>query len=118
LLIRDDRLKFTERNPLGRVLSVFPQVIAALPVFDHKAALADYARDYGLTVAEQPRLLKITGSGSGELTATFDDRGRLTSLVGTGVAPPKPPAPPRRKPAKKAKPAAAKKPAPKAAKTV
>jgi hypothetical protein len=103
LLVRDDRLHFTERHPLHRVLFVFPQVIAALPVFDHKAALRDYARDYGLTVADVPGGVTITGEGAGQLTATFDDRGRLAKLDGFGLPVVKQPAPP--KPAAK-KPAA------------
>ena len=45
VLVRDERLKFAERHPLQRVLTVFPKVIAAAcRVFDHRAALADYAR--------------------------------------------------------------------------
>jgi hypothetical protein len=108
LLIRDDRLQFTERHPLARVLTVFPQVIAALPVSDHRAALTEYAKAYGLHVADMPGGLKITGEHSGELTATFDPRGRLAKLEGTGVTVPKPrpAAPPKKKPAKaKKKPA-------------
>jgi hypothetical protein len=85
ILVRDDRLKFAERHPLRRVITVFPQVIATMPVYDHKAALTGYAKDYGLAVADAPGGLKVTGDG-GELTATFDDRKRLTELKGT-VAP-------------------------------
>jgi hypothetical protein len=106
LLVRDDRLHFTERHPLHRVLSVFPQVVAGLPVFDHKSALRDYARDYGLTVADVPGGLKVTGEGDGLLTATFDDRGRLAKLDGFGLPAMKQPAPPRpaaKKPAAGAK---------------
>ncbi len=104
ILVRDDRLKFPERYPLHRVQTVFPKVVAALPVFDHRAALADYARDYGLTATVMQGVLTIT-DGKGTLTATFDDHDRLTKLEGTGVS-----APPAKKAAKPAK-AIAKKPA-------
>lgn len=88
ILIRDDRLKFTERHPLHRILTIFPQVISALPVFNHRAALDAYARDYALTVNSVPGGLKITDGKGGELTATFDDRDRLTNLAGTDVVVP------------------------------
>lgn len=107
LLIRDDRLQFTERHPLARVLTVFPEVIATRSVLDHKTALAEYARSYGLHVTEEAGGLKITGEGSGTLAATFDDRGRLTNLEGTGITLPKPKPPVPVK--KKAKPTAKKK---------
>ena len=104
ILIRDDRLKFTEKQPLSRILSVFPKAVRALPAFDHKAALAHYARDYGVTVAEQPGLVKLT-AGKGELTATFDDRNRLLKLEGNVLPEKKPAAKPAPRPAPK-KPAA------------
>jgi hypothetical protein len=142
LLIRDDRLAFAERKPLVRVLTVFPQVLAALPVFDHRTALLHYAEAYGVHVTDEAGGLKLT-HGKDHLTAAFDARGRLTTLEGTVVAPEpvkkpaakkpptrtgakKPAAKPARKapakavkkaaPARKAaKPAAAKKPGKKAA---
>lgn len=115
ILVRHERLKFTERYPLHRVLTVFPKVVAALPVFDHRAALADYARDYGLTATVTEGVLTIT-DGKGTLTATFDDHDRLTKLEGANVAVPpvKKPAKPAAKKAAPAKKAVAKKPAPKA----
>src|SRR5579883_613018 len=88
ILIRDDRLKFTESHPLHRILTVFPRVIGALPVFNHRAALDAYARDYTMTVNSIPGGLKITDGKGGELAATFDVRDRLTNLAGTGVAVP------------------------------
>ena len=129
VLVRDDRLKLNEKHPLRRILTVAPQVISALSVYDHKAAFTHYARDYGVSVGEEPHQVKLL-SGKDSLTATFDDRDRLTKLEGT-VQPEDPPAkksPPKAakgktntKPAKKAvaKPAAkklTKKPAPKPAK--
>jgi hypothetical protein len=81
-LIRDDRLRLTEDFPINRILIVFPQVISALPVFDHKAALISYATAYRLTVTPVSDRLVITAAEGGELTATFDTQGRLADLKG------------------------------------
>ena len=108
ILVRHERLKFTERYPLHRVLAVFPKVVATLPVFDHRAALTEYARGYSLTVTAGHGTLTIT-DGKGELTATFDDHDKLTKLEGSGVA-----APPVKKAKVVAKKPVAKKPAAKA----
>ena len=116
ILVREPRLKAADRYALHRVLTVFPKVVKELPVFDHRAALTNYARDYGLTVTSEAGVLKVS-DGKGELTATFDDRDRLKSLDGANVAVPvqKPKA---AKPAvKKAAKAPAKKPAVKKAAT-
>ncbi len=129
VLVRDDRLKFAERQPLRRILRIFPQVITSMPVFDHRAAFTNYARDYGLTVTEEPHVVRAA-SGKDSLTANFDALGRLATLEGTvppeeaaklpAKVPPKKPAakavkrPATRaaaKPAKKAAPKPAKKPA-------
>jgi hypothetical protein len=101
ILVRHDKLKFTERYPLHRVLTVFPQVVDELPVFNQRDALSEYARSYGLTVTAEHGALKIT-DGKGELNATFDDHDKLTKLEGTNVAEP---------PVKKTKKVIAKKPA-------
>ncbi|HEY3789947.1 MAG TPA: hypothetical protein VGL71_13900, partial [Urbifossiella sp.] len=90
LLLRDDRLRSPEKNSMARVLSIFPQVLAALPVPDPRDALTHYAKSYALTTTDLGDETKITGTGNGELLATFDDRGRMKSLVGTGVAVPQP----------------------------
>jgi hypothetical protein len=107
ILVRNERLKFTERHPLHRVLTVFPKVVAALPVLDHRAALADYARDYGLTATTAAGVLTVS-DGKGTLTATFDDHDRLTKLEGADVS--TPPAKKVKKVAKAPAKSAAKKP--------
>jgi hypothetical protein len=113
VLIRDDRLKVAEKNPLSRILAVFPKAIKALPVLDQKSALVHYAKDYGVAVAEGHGTVKLT-AGKGEVTATFDERNKLVKLEGN-VEPQKP-AKPAPKPAPKAKPAAKGKAKPKPAK--
>jgi hypothetical protein len=125
VLIRDERLKFTEKRPLVRLATMVPLLPRGMPVPDHRAALTAYARDYGLTVTEHDGTLKITDGGKDELTVTFDSMGGVASLEGIALPEPEPepePEPPA-KPAKKKAPArkktAAKKmPAAKKAKTV
>jgi hypothetical protein len=115
-IIRDKRLDFTERRPLVRIITVFPQVIDALTVFDHKAALTSYASDYGVIVVEEPGRVKLA-QGKDELIASFDDLNRLTGIEGTVTAEVLKPAkkmtkpPTTRRPKKVAKRAAAKSPA-------
>lgn len=101
VLIRDERLKFTEKRPLVRIVTMFPLLPRGMPVPDHKAALTAYARDYGLIVTEQDGALKIT-DGKDELTATFDGMGRVATLEGIAVPAPEPEPEPPAKPAKKA----------------
>ncbi|HEY2911525.1 MAG TPA: hypothetical protein VGI99_14835 [Gemmataceae bacterium] len=118
LMIRDDRLRSAEKHPLARVLSVFPQVIASLPVLDPRTALIEYAKSYGLVASETADGVNIAGTGPGELTASFDARNRLKSLTGANLPIPKP-APRKKlkvkaKPRKEAKPKAKKKAKPKA----
>jgi hypothetical protein len=114
ILVRGDQLKFAEKYPLSRILAVFPKAIKTLPVFDHKAAFASYAEAYGLTIAREPGILKVKGEKGGELTARFDDSGKLVKLEGTDLPQPKvanPNAKPAKPTAKKPIPKAAKKPA-------
>jgi hypothetical protein len=88
VLVRDKRLKFTEKHPFVHIPTVFTQVISALPVFDHRGAFANYVRDYGLTVTEEPHAVTAS-AGRTSVTAIFDALGRLTHLDGT-VVPGKP----------------------------
>jgi hypothetical protein len=113
-LIRDKRLAHAARNPLARIMTVFPQVIDALTVFDHRVAFTSYAHDYGLVATDVPGGVKVS-HGKDQLVASFDDRNRLTGIDGTIVAePPKPVRSaarkkPPKKPAKKTARSAAKK---------
>jgi hypothetical protein len=111
ILVRDDRLKFTEKYPLSRILAVFPKAIKALPMFDHKVALTSYAEGYGLAVVREPGILRVRGEKGGELTARFDDGNRLIKLEGKDLPQPKVAAKAAKKPAPKPAAKAAKKPA-------
>jgi hypothetical protein len=102
VLIRDDRLKVAEKHPLSRILTVFPKALKALPVSDHKSAFVHYAKDYGVTVAEDHGTVKLT-AGKGELTATFDDRNKLVKLEGNVPLEKKAAPPAAKKPVAKAK---------------
>jgi len=84
-IIRDKRLNFTERRPLMRIITIFPQVVDALTVFDHKTAFTSYAVSYGVAVTEEPGRVRLT-HGKDELVATFDDLNRLTGIEGTVTA--------------------------------
>ncbi|MCE9565493.1 MAG: hypothetical protein K8U57_26020 [Planctomycetes bacterium] len=90
VLIRDDRLKFTEKHPLVRIATQFTELLRSMPVMDDKATLTAYAHHYGLTVTEQPNTLKITAGGKDELTATFDAQGRFAKFDGVAIPEPKP----------------------------
>ncbi len=80
VLIRDDRLRYSEESPLNRIGIAFPQVISALPVFDHRAALMGYAKSYGLKTSSESEQVLITDAGKNILTATFDSLHRLAEL--------------------------------------
>jgi hypothetical protein len=70
LLIRDKRIALTEPKPVARVASVFAELVAALPVPNPRLALAEFAREYGLTVTESDTGLTVV-KGKSALEATF-----------------------------------------------
>jgi hypothetical protein len=119
VLIREDKLKIPVKKPLSRILMQFPKLLTAHVLFDHKSVLRGYADDYGIATTEEDGGLKLT-HGKDHLLATFDDRGRMTSLEGTVEAEPKFVAkqPKPKPPVKKAKPKVVKAAARKAAKPV
>jgi hypothetical protein len=82
-VIRDDRLRTGVPDPVARMLTVFPQALAAFPVPDHRVAFAAYARWYGLPIRETPQTIHVLADGKDALKAKFDRRGRLTELKGT-----------------------------------
>lgn len=109
-LIRDERLRTTEKYPLARILSLFPKLIAAMPVTDHRTVFENYVQSYGLTTTPDGSNLKVA-AGAGELIASFDSSGKFKKLDGLNIPAPKsrPAAPARKKtvaPVKKLKPKA------------
>ncbi|MBA4064695.1 MAG: hypothetical protein C0501_13470 [Isosphaera sp.] len=113
VLIRDKRLAVPAAKPLPRLAAAFPAAVVEMAVPDHKAALAAYARDIGLSPTETAGGLVLRSPDGREVTARFDARGRLTVIEGLPVVAPRLVAPVKKPPAKKP---AAKKPPAKAAK--
>jgi hypothetical protein len=101
-LIRDERLRVSEKHPLARILALFPKAISALPATDHRAAFTNYVHGYGFSTVEAEGRLKVV-VGKSKLMASFDDRGRLKSLKGENIAGPKARAAAQAKPQSKAK---------------
>ena len=82
-VIRDDRLRMEVPNPIARIIIIFPQAIAALPVLNHREAFVAYARWYGLAVKETPEGASVLDKGKELVKAEFDHLQRLTKLTGT-----------------------------------
>jgi hypothetical protein len=80
-VIRDDRFRVPESNPVARILSVFPQVISAFSITDHRAAFVAYAEAYGLAVDDRPHSVSLLVNGREHLNAGFDSLGRLTEMT-------------------------------------
>jgi hypothetical protein len=84
LLIRDKRVSLTEPKPVARVATVFAELVGAVPVPNPRLALAEFARDYGLTVTESDSGLTVA-KGKSALEATFA-AGALKALALDGTA--------------------------------
>ena len=68
---------------MQRVLTVFPQAIAAMELPDHREALRGYLGHYGLVPEDEDGCLVLRDGGEELLRAEFDDQNRLTRLTGT-----------------------------------
>jgi len=82
-LIQDENFPKRDIVPLARIVSVFPQVISALEIQNHKLAFLEYLVDYGLAGEDEGDKVLIKEGGKITLTATFDEQNRLTKLEGT-----------------------------------
>jgi hypothetical protein len=85
LLIADQRLQFDVEEPLRRVLTVFPQAIAALEMADHREALRGYLQHHDLQAEEDGNVLLLRQPGQVVLQAEFDEHRRLRQLKGALV---------------------------------
>lgn len=83
LLITDDDLQFQVNEPLQRILTVFPQVISAWELPNHRKALRGYLQHYGIEPEDQDGALLLQEDGEVVLRAEFDEHGRLTKMEGT-----------------------------------
>jgi hypothetical protein len=86
LLIRDKRISLTEPKPVARVATVFAELVAALPVPNPALALAEFAREFGLSATESDTGLTVA-KGKSALEATFA-AGALKALALDGKAVP------------------------------
>lgn len=84
VLIRDDRLKVAEPDPVARVGTIFPQVLTGFPIPDHRAALLGYLASYGVAPTVRGRTVVVADGGTEALRAEFDEHNHLTNLTGTG----------------------------------
>jgi hypothetical protein len=80
VLIRDPAFPQPECDPVGRVATVFPQTLAALPIADHRVAWLGYLASYGLSAEPDGDSLVTVLDGVPVLRATFCEQHRLTHL--------------------------------------
>ena len=83
LLITDERLQLRVEDPLQRILTVFPQVISAMEIADHREALWGYLEHYGFEPEDDGDALLLREQGREVLRAEFDEHRRLRELKGT-----------------------------------
>ncbi len=83
LLITDEQLQFDVDEPLHRIMTVFPQVISALELPNHREALRGYLEHYGFEPEDGGDALLLVEQGQEVLRAEFDEKGRLAKLEGT-----------------------------------
>jgi hypothetical protein len=82
-IIQDENFPKRDTLPLARIPLVFPQVISALEIQNHKLAFLGYLQHYGLTGVEEGDRVVVMDAGQPVLTAAFDKQNRLTQLEGT-----------------------------------
>lgn len=82
-LIEDESFPKRDVSPPARTVSVFPQLISALEIPNHKLAFLGYVEHYGLAAEEEGNKVVVKENGKPVLTASFDAQNRLTTLKGT-----------------------------------
>jgi len=82
-MIQDANFPKQDTLPLARIPAVFPQVISALEIPNHKLAFLGYLQHYGLDGVQEEDRVVVKASGQPVLTAVFDAQNRLTQLEGT-----------------------------------
>ena len=68
-------------QPLVRLATIMPELIAQHRVVDHRRALRGLAAGLGLTCAGDDAIV-VSGRGEGRLECRFDDHGRLVAQSG------------------------------------
>ncbi|RXR26812.1 hypothetical protein EQW78_08305 [Oerskovia turbata] len=80
---------------VARVVRVVPEGIGSTVVADHRRAVRAYAVLRGLDLRWQDEQTALLGVSDGEVTVSFDERGRLRDVSGSLAGAPEPvPAPP------------------------
>lgn len=69
-------------KPLTRILTVFPSFLGAIEVPDHRKAFVAYVRARGFKAEESDSTVIVRDGAAEAITASFDDRRRLTKLQG------------------------------------
>ena len=67
-------------EPMSRIARVFPELISALDVADHRTAFASYLGHYTLKSEAEGNKLIVKKDGKPALVATFDAQKRLTAM--------------------------------------
>lgn len=80
LFIKDKTYPKPTETPIQRIAMKFPQLIANVPLPDHRTVLQHYCQSYGLTVQTKPGKLVATAPNGKTLEASFDQLGRLSKL--------------------------------------
>jgi hypothetical protein len=82
-MIKDAKFPKPDVVPLARILSVFPQLISALEIPNHRLAFMGYLEDYGLVGKDEGSTIVVRENDKELMTATFNERNLLTELEGT-----------------------------------
>jgi hypothetical protein len=83
VVVKDERLRFSEPHPVLRISSIFTQAISTYPILDHPAAFVSYVRSYGLEAKLAIPCVLVTQNGAEVMTAEFDRQNRLVKLEST-----------------------------------
>lgn len=90
VLIMDKNFPKSNAPPLHRIATIFPKVITAREIPDHRLALTCYLDWYKLDHQADGNQVIVRENGKPALTATFDEHNRLTHLE-AHLPPPPPP---------------------------
>jgi len=80
--------KFPSDNPLPRILTVFPQVLSAISIPNHKQAMMGYLDFYSVPFTDRDSVLDAQHD-CGNIEAKFDEMNRLIDLSAKMAAPAK-----------------------------
>ncbi|MDF2846549.1 MAG: hypothetical protein K0R97_531 [Oerskovia sp.] len=75
---------------VARVARVVPEGIGSTVVADHRRAVRAYAVLRGLDIRWQDEQTALVAAGDGDVTVSFDERGRLSGLSASLAAAPEP----------------------------